>query len=71
MTSNKWLNYVILLSETRFQIGTSNNRDGRRTLHYVFTGQGISMLAGVLAQSQGTYASIKMKENIEEICRKN
>jgi len=44
----------------RFQIGTSNIKGGRRYLPYVFTEQGVAMLASVLNSSVAIKTSIKI-----------
>ncbi len=44
----------------RCQNGTSNNHGGRRTLPYVFTEYGITMLAGILKSDVAISASLKI-----------
>ncbi|MDD5673011.1 MAG: ORF6N domain-containing protein [Chitinivibrionales bacterium] len=44
----------------RFQIGTSNQRGGRRYLPYAFTEQGVAMLSGVLRSETAVKVSIKI-----------
>lgn len=55
--------------DLRFQIGTSNNRGGRRYLPYAFTEQGISMLASVLHSDVAVQASIKIMRAFAEMRR--
>ena len=44
----------------RFQIGTSNNKGGRRYNPYVFTEQGVAMLSSVLHTEVAIEMSIKI-----------
>lgn len=55
--------------DLRSQIGTSNNRGGRRYLPYAFTEQGISMLASVLHSDVAVQASIKIMRAFAEMRR--
>lgn len=55
--------------DLRFQIGTSNDRGGRRYLPYAFTEQGISMLASVLHSDVAVQASIKIMRAFAEMRR--
>ena len=55
--------------DLRFQVGTSNNRGGRRYLPYAFTEQGISMLASVLHSDVAVQASIKIMRAFAEMRR--
>ena len=55
--------------DLRFQIGTSNNRGGRRYLPYAFTEQGISMLSSVLHSDVAVQASIKIMRAFVEMRR--
>ena len=58
----------------RFQIGTSKIRGGRRYNPYVFTEQGVAMLATILKSKVATEVSIRImdvfvaKKKINEIC---
>lgn len=57
------------MSNLRFQNGTSNlenNYGGRRYLPYVYTEQGISMLAGIL---KNEICSTSQYKHYESICR--
>ena len=44
----------------KFQIGTSNNRGGRRYLPYAFTEQGVAMLSGVLRSEQAVKVNVEI-----------
>ena len=44
----------------RFQIGTSNERGGRRYNPYVFTEQGVAMLSSVLHTNNAIKTSIQI-----------
>lgn len=48
------------VTRLRFQFGTSSGHGGRRYNPYVFTEQGVAMLASVLTSKRATYVNIEI-----------
>lgn len=51
----------------RFQIGTSNERGGRRYIPYVFTEQGVAMLSAILRSETAIQVSVQIMQAFVEM----